>query len=383
MPEVVVVGGGIIGASAGYNLARAGANVTVVDREDPGTATNAAAGIIGALDDNPPHEEWSGYAVPAMRYYGQLASELEELGETDHSFRVMGELKLSVAEDPEQDLNAKLAQRQAVIDTFGSEGIGTNVLIGSSEVRRICPLLEGVDLAIWHDRIANVDGLKFRRALLSALQRIGGTYVQGSAELTVKADRIEGVDVDGVFLPCNTVILASGSWANQTLGPLGLSSDVYSMRGQITHAYLPGAGDIPAIVGINGHYVLSFPDDRVVFGATRERDVFKHDVTVGGVMENIREVARIIPSIESAALIETRVGFRPFTTDRIPHIGWASSIGGLLLGLGISSQGMTLGAYTGAVMADQALGRTGSARSRPPSSRGCSTQAQWSGSRVF
>src|SRR3712207_7615200 len=38
------------------------------------------------------------------------------------------------------------------------------------------------------------------------------------------------------------------------------------------------------------------------------------------------------------SLIETRVGFGPFTTDRIPHIGWASSIGGLLLGLGISSQ---------------------------------------------
>ena len=76
-------------------------------------------------------------------------------------------------------------------------------------------------------------------------------------------------------------------------------------------------------------------------------------------MENIREVARIIPSIESATLIETRVGFRPFTPDRIPHIGWASSVDGLLLGLGISSQGMTMGAYTGAALADQALGVSG------------------------
>ena len=76
-------------------------------------------------------------------------------------------------------------------------------------------------------------------------------------------------------------------------------------------------------------------------------------------MENFQEVARIIPSIESASLIETRVGFRPFTRDRIPHIGWASSVEGLLLGLGISSQGMTMGAYTGAVLADQALGVPG------------------------
>ncbi len=361
MPEIVVVGGGIIGASAGYNLARAGAKVTVVDREDPGTATNAAAGIISALDDNPPHAEWPGYAFPAMRYYSDLAAELEELGETDHSLRVMGELKLSMAADPDKDLTAKLAQRQAWIDEFGSGGIGSNVLIGRSEIRKICPVLDGpyVEQAIWHDQIANVDGQKFRRAVLSAMQKVGGSYLQGSAELRVNAGRVEGVDVGGEFLPCDAVILASGSWAGQTLGPLGLTSDVYSKRGQITHAYLPGAGDIPPVVGINGHYVLSFPGDRVVFGATREEDVFEHDVTVGGLMENFQEVARIIPSIESASVIETRVGFRPFTRDRIPHIGWASSIEGLLLGLGISSQGMTMGAYTGAVLADQALGVPG------------------------
>lgn len=129
--------------------------------------------------------------------------------------------------------------------------------------------------------------------------------------------------------------------------------------GQITHAYLPGAGDIPPIVGINGHYLLSFPDDRVVFGATREKEIFEHEVTVGGLMENIREVARIIPSIASAQVIETRVGFRPFTPDRIPHIRWAPTIDGLLLSLGISSQGMTMGAYTGAALADQALGIPG------------------------
>ena len=359
MPEFVVVGGGVIGASAGYSLARAGAKVTLVDSAAVGTATNAAAGIISALDDNPPNDEWSGYAFPAMRYYRELAAELEELDEKDHSLRVLGELKLSVADNPEEDLKAKLAQRQGVIDSFGSEGIGSNVLIGASEIREICPLLEGVDLAIWHDQIANVDGMKFRNALLGAMQKAGGRYVRGSAALKATSGRIQGVDVDGEFLPCDAVILASGCWANETLAPLGLSSDVYSMRGQITHAYLPGAGDIPPIVGINGHYVLSFPDDRVVFGATREKNIAEHEVTVGGLMENIQEVERIIPSIKSARLIETRVGFRPFTTDRVPHIGWASSVDGLLLGLGISSQGMTLGAYTGAVLADQALGVPG------------------------
>jgi D-amino-acid dehydrogenase len=81
-------------------------------------------------------------------------------------------------------------------------------------------------------------------------------------------------------------------------------------------------------------------------------------VTIGELMEDIREVARIIPSIGSARLIETRVGFRTFTPDRIPHIGWGRTVDGLLLGLGISSQSMTMGAYMGAALADQTLGIT-------------------------
>jgi D-amino-acid dehydrogenase len=73
MPDVIVVGGGVIGASAGYSLARADQKVILVDRADPGTATSAAAGIISALDDNPRTIDWSGFAFPAMRYYRHLA----------------------------------------------------------------------------------------------------------------------------------------------------------------------------------------------------------------------------------------------------------------------------------------------------------------------
>lgn len=48
MVELVVVGAGIVGSTAGSDLARSGTRVTVVDRADPGTATNASPGIIRA-----------------------------------------------------------------------------------------------------------------------------------------------------------------------------------------------------------------------------------------------------------------------------------------------------------------------------------------------
>lgn len=46
MKKVIVIGAGILGASAAYQLAVMGAEVLIIDRQDPGQATDAAAGII-------------------------------------------------------------------------------------------------------------------------------------------------------------------------------------------------------------------------------------------------------------------------------------------------------------------------------------------------
>jgi len=360
MASITVVGGGIIGASAAYNLAKNGDQVTVIDPDFNGAATMAAAGIIHALIDNPPNDEWFDYAFPAMRYYPTLAVELEELGERDHSYRQLGELTLSSAEDPVDDLNQKLVSRQVVIDKYGMEGIGTNCLVEGADLRELCPLLKGTDVALWHSGAGNVDGRRFRAALLRAVDKLGGRRVRGSARLRFDNQRVVGVELNGTSIDSEIVVLAAGAWTTQLLRETGHKLDVYPQRGQITHVHLPGAGRIPAIVGINGHYILSFDGDRVVFGATREDHAgFDDHVTVGGIEENIAEACQLMPDLKDAALLETRVGFRPFTPNRIPHIGWSKTIDGLLIGAGSSSQGLTIGAYTGKVLADLAAGGTG------------------------
>lgn len=79
----VVIGGGIVGASAAYHLARDGHRTVLIDRRDHGRATTAGAGIIApgtSRRDIPPFYEM---AVPAVTYYPELIRALDDVDAGD------------------------------------------------------------------------------------------------------------------------------------------------------------------------------------------------------------------------------------------------------------------------------------------------------------
>ena len=69
---IVVIGAGIVGASAAYHLAKAGADVTVIDRFDRGQATDAAAGIVCPWLSQRRNKAWYELVKGGARHYPQL-----------------------------------------------------------------------------------------------------------------------------------------------------------------------------------------------------------------------------------------------------------------------------------------------------------------------
>ena len=186
--HIVVVGGGILGASAAFHLARAGAQVTIVDQAHEGRATAAGAGIICPWVSGADDAAFYRLYVEGARYYGELVPVLAECGETDLGFRRVGALVVSDDADELAAFHAMLCRRRADTPEMGDTSV-----LSPRDARALFPPLR-TDLAGLH--VANgarVDGRRMAAGLLRAALGLGARQVEGRAELLADGNRVTGV----------------------------------------------------------------------------------------------------------------------------------------------------------------------------------------------
>jgi D-amino-acid dehydrogenase len=95
----------------------------------------------------------------------------------------------------------------------------------------------------------------------------------------------------------------------------------------------------------------------VVVGATREvGSGFRPYTTAAGVREVLDEALRVAPGLAAAEIRDIRVGLRPYSADTMPVLGPVPGLGGIFLATGHGPTGLTLGPYSGKVIAEVILG---------------------------
>jgi D-amino-acid dehydrogenase len=361
MLDVAVVGGGLVGASLAYALVRAGARVTVIDRQDVGQATAAGAGIL------PPLDHFSG--VPALlpllhaarRHYPELIAHLAEDGEVDTGYAVVGALQVATSESEAERLGPLRRECEAR-RAAGFLHIGELTELDAKGARRYFPLLgEAVRGALHASGAARVDGRRLLSALRRAFERRGGRWAQGSAAVVLEQGRAVGVRTDASVWPAAAVALCGGAWSSGLGERLGLRVPVRPQRGQLVHLELPAhdTSGWPSVLDFGTHYLLSFGPNRIVAGATREDGAGYSAVsTAGGVAGVLGQALWLAPALAHAQLLETRVGLRPVCTDGKPLLGALPQVANLFLATGHAGYGLEVGPYSGALLAELMLGRT-------------------------
>lgn len=360
MHDVIVVGGGVLGATAAYLSAREGLRALLLDRRDPGRATDAGAGIISPRTGTRSKALFE-LGLRSAAYYPTLLEHLAEDGGGDTGYARCGDLRVAVTEDELpafRALVALLAERRAEHGLPTAEEVAE---ISPDEARALFPAL-GRPLRALHDRTAaRVDGRLLEGALLRAAERRGvETRRVGVDRLVVEGARVVGVAAGAETHRAGRVIVAGGAWSPALAAPLGLALPVAPQRGQIVHLHVadPPTGRWPVVHGFRDHYIVAWDGGRVVAGATRETGSgFDPRVTAGGVHSVLEEALRVAPGLGGATLLEVRVGLRPLSANGLPVLGSVPGLAGAWLATGHGPSGLTLGPYSARAVVDLMLGR--------------------------
>ena len=350
--DVVVVGGGVVGCSVAWHLARAGVTVTVLERGSiAGQASGAAAGMLapyGEAEGGGPFLEWG---LRSLAGFEALVATLRDESGVDPEFVRSGILRVARA-----DTEADMLRRSAAELGGGLEWLD------AAGLRSAAPsVTEDACGALWSASEAHVRSPLLVRAYARAAEAHGARIEEGVPVMGLLRDgaRIVGVETASGARAGGTVVLCTGCWtrtAGSWIGP-GLDLPISPVRGQIVSLDGPPRV-LPSIVwAVSGPYLVPKLDGSIVVGATSERVGFDRRVTSRGVARLLDGASALVPDLGESTFRGAWAGLRPESPDGLPLVGPVPTVDGLVLAAGHYRNGVLLSPITGELVRDGIAGK--------------------------
>jgi glycine oxidase len=343
--DVLVVGGGVIGAALAWALAQRGLAVTIVEGGRIGRGASwAAAGVLtpeaGAGD--PP--QLAALAEASLALWPDWVGALEERTGLGLQFRRDG--LLSVWVDPDA---ADLPEELATQAPSAGEGHGAGEVLTAAEVRALEPLLSGPIVGgMLAAGDGQVDNPRLAPALVQAAVSLGVRVLidMPVAAVTGVAGRCTGVrTASGVEIPAGAVILAAGAWSEGLARASGFRLPVEPWRGQMLCFDAP-ARPVRHIVFCGEMVLIPRPHGPLLVGTTLEKVGFDARVTLAGLNLILSRAARVAPGLGGLPLARSWAGLRPGTADHLPYLGPVPGWEGLYAAAGHGRKGIILAPVT-------------------------------------
>jgi D-amino-acid dehydrogenase len=395
--RVVVIGGGVIGVSSAYYLAREGADVTLVDRGEVCAGSSYGnAGLIVPSHVMPlaaPGVWWQGVkwmlnaespfyikprpslelarwlwrfraacaparmrrAMPLLRRLGveslALYRELAEKGGFDFGFRQSG--SMTVFFSPEG-----LAHGREEARLLAQVGVAVEVLDGAAARAAEPTLKPGVVGALHCPEDALLVPDRFVKGLARVAGTLGVRVATGSEVIGFRTagSRITGVETTRGALETDTVVLAAGSWSPEIGRALGLRVPIQPAKGYSLTYRRPARGPNIPLLPAEGRFSVTPMGEFLRFGGTLELAGMDLSVNQRRVEALRRSALRCIEGAEDLTLLEIWRGLRPCTPDGLPLVGRSRRFENLVLAAGHAMVGMSLGPVTGRIVTQLVAG---------------------------
>ncbi|MPZ48571.1 MAG: glycine oxidase ThiO [Dehalococcoidia bacterium] len=351
MPDVIVVGGGVIGCATAYYLAREGASVTLLERgELAGEASGAAAGLLAALSDEGGNRgaAFQALCLDSLSLYGSLLPELDATG-VDVRYRHGGVLHVALDDAEARHLRHRFEAQRALAPN--------NRWLDSAGIAREEPLVSANATAgLLSPDEHYLDPQRLTLALAEAARRHSATVLTETpvTALVRHRDRLAGVRTLTGALPADHVVLAGGPWTSRLAARLGAHVPVYPVRGQMLSLKGPTPQLGHVIWGAHA-YLVPREDGQTYVGATVEDVGYRRRNTNAALTHLRRAAAALVPSLASAPLLRAWSGLRPATPDALPIMGLLPGWQNAWVATGHFRNGILLAPISGQLLAQSIL----------------------------
>jgi glycine oxidase len=344
VPDVLIIGTGVVGCAAGEALVRQGASVAFVDPGGVGVgATQASAGMLTPYSEGLHDPVLEALGLRSLWMWDAFVERLFDAGVTAQVYARTGSLEIALDE-------AEATELQAVASAHAARGVASRYLKGA-DARQ---LERGIATSCVGALLTPAHGYASAPAVTAALWRACEGH--GAHVMRAAVERIQPTATGLIVhttegpLSAGNVVLAAGSWSGQIaidgVDPL----PVHPVRGQLLYLQWPEPV-VGRIVWGARCYAVPWPDGTLLVGATVEDVKFDARATVAGVRDLLDGICELVPHAWQAAFVGARVGLRPGSPDALPIIGRSSRVPGLVYATGHYRNGVLLAPLTGELVA--------------------------------
>ena len=325
-----IIGGGVAGLSAAYELLQHGQHVTLADIRHEGQSSWAGAGILCPLLPWDYGEVVNRLALDGMQAWPKWAEAIAKHAHMDPEYWVCGmEIHGEGLED--------------ALSWCRKHGFSAEKRPGNR---------------LWLPNVGQVRNPRLIAALSEAINAMGGKILQDCEISAVKSEGRKAISVMSgqSEYAADRFIWAGGAWTGQALGQSAPVPHIRPVRGQML-LYAPGSHSLDHILYKDGFYLVPRQDGHLLAGSTTENAGFDADTTPD-VLKNLHEQAcELLPELRTHQPIRSWAGLRPGSPDNIPVIDHHPDYDNLWVHTGHYRYGVTMAPATSRLLVEMMLGQ--------------------------
>jgi glycine oxidase len=348
----IIIGGGIIGLSVGWQLLRAGIPVEIYEESSAprsGAGWNAAGMLAPQAEAGYEEEALFNLCNQSLALYEKY---LDELSEDVRKVSVpildrCGSLLVAVTSD-----DIKILERQ---NNFRASLGHAGIMLRGNEVREREPLLSPkVKQALYLENDAQIDNRKLLEALLEAFINRGGILHEHShiERIIIRNGVAEGIEFSEEIRPASSITIAAGALIGKITGIDSVG--IRPVKGQMVALKSDPSNQLHYLIRSPRVYIAEKDDGRLLVGASVEEQGISRSITAGPIMELLHYAWEVLPLIYELEIMELQSGLRPASRDHCPIIG-ESDIEKLFYATGHYRNGILLAPFTSYAMRDEII----------------------------